>query len=207
MENGNLGSGLCSYLHRTWQLLQVDRNSLFFHHPSISILRLRCCPCPIIWGWQHQAMSNTGSPCKSVLWMNASQATLIDVSLYIFRPCLPRPSLLSSAGNWKVWGRFDTGRDCSWTYYLSRQKRRTDVVSSMPSFCSNEATGVPSLSLMPQIQRIMAWSLRWSRWRSRLFGPHVSLPWSRAMQTQASYTLPCTLGDWCVVVKDRQEFP
>ena len=53
-------------------------------YPSISIFRLRCCPCPILWGWQHQVpctMSNTSSPCIFVMWVNASQATLIDISL------------------------------------------------------------------------------------------------------------------------------
>ena len=37
-------------------------------HPTISILYL----CPILWGWQHQAMSNPGSPCISVYGINAS---------------------------------------------------------------------------------------------------------------------------------------
>ena len=42
-------------------------------HPSIHIhFRLRYCPCPILWGWQYQAMSNTCSPCISVYWVNAS---------------------------------------------------------------------------------------------------------------------------------------
>ena len=41
--------------------------------PSIHIhFRLRCCLCPILWGWQHKALSNTGSPCISVKWINAS---------------------------------------------------------------------------------------------------------------------------------------
>ena len=55
-------------------------------------------------------MSNTGSPCISVLCVHPSQATFIDISLHIFRSCLPRPSLLSSAGYRKVCDRFDTGR-------------------------------------------------------------------------------------------------
>ena len=75
-----------------------------------------------------------------------------DISLPTFRPCFPKHSLLSSAGKWKVCDRFDTG--------LSRRKRRTNVISSMPSFFSHEPEGVSSLSLMPQIQRIMAQSLR-----------------------------------------------
>ena len=32
-------------------------------NPAISIFRLRYCPCPILWVWQHQAMSNTSSTC------------------------------------------------------------------------------------------------------------------------------------------------
>ena len=35
-------------------------------HPFIFIyFILRCCLCPILCGWQHQGMSNTGSPCIS----------------------------------------------------------------------------------------------------------------------------------------------
>ena len=42
-------------------------------HSSIYIhFRLMCCLCPILWGWQHQAMSNTGSPCIPVEWVNTS---------------------------------------------------------------------------------------------------------------------------------------
>ena len=42
-------------------------------HPSIHIhFRLSCSPCPILWGWQHQAILHTGSPCISVKWVSAS---------------------------------------------------------------------------------------------------------------------------------------
>ena len=58
-------------------------------HPSISIFRVRCCPCPTLWGWQHQTMLNTGSPCISVWCVNAGWATLITISLHTFRPCIP----------------------------------------------------------------------------------------------------------------------
>ena len=51
-------------------------------------------------------MSNTSSLCISVKWVNASLATLIDISLDTFRPCLPGLSFLSSAGNLKVCDRF-----------------------------------------------------------------------------------------------------
>ena len=78
-------------------------------------------------------------------------------------------------------------------------QRTTDVMSSMPIFCSSESEGVSSLSLMPQIQQIMAWSLRQSRHSSGSFGPHIS--WSIAKQTQASYTLPHILGERCLEVR------
>ena len=65
-------------------------------HSSISIFRLRCRPCPILWCWQQQPMSNTGpapallgrenNASPPVLCVNASQATLIDISLHTFRP-------------------------------------------------------------------------------------------------------------------------
>ena len=54
--------------------------------------RLGCCPCPIQWGWQHQAMLNTCSPC---VYVSASQATFPEISLDILRPWLSRPSFPS----------------------------------------------------------------------------------------------------------------
>ena len=45
---------------------------------------------------------------------------------------------------------------CTWPYHLSRRQRRTDMMPSLSNFCSCEAEGVSSLSLMPQIQQIMA---------------------------------------------------
>ena len=78
--------------------------------------------------------------------------TVGQCQLQTFRPCFPKPSLLFSGGKWKFCDRFDTG--------LSRRKRRTDVISSVPSFCSCEPEGISFLSLTPQIQRIMAQSLR-----------------------------------------------
>ena len=79
-------------------------------------------------------------------------------------------------------------------------------MSLMPSFCSCEAEGVSSLSLMPQIQRIMARSLWLSRHSSDSFGPNVSLPWSIAERTQALYTLPRILGERCLVVRTGKSF-
>ena len=50
-------------------------------HPSIHIhFRLRCCLCPILWGWQHQTMWNTSSPSISVQWVKASQTGLGNYS-------------------------------------------------------------------------------------------------------------------------------
>ena len=138
-------------------------------------------------GWQQQATLNTDSPCISVQWVNASKATLTDIGLHTLRPCFPKPPLLSSAGKRKVCDRFDTG--------LSHRKRRTDVIFSMPSFCSHEPEGISSLSLMPQIQRIMAQSLRRCCCRSKLFG-----------QTQASYTLPHILGERYLAVRTDQSY-
>ena len=70
----------------------------------------------------------------------------------------------------------------------------------------SEAEGVSSLSLLPQIQRIMAWSLQWSCRSSGSFGPHVSLLWSIAEWTQATYTLPCIMGERCLEVRTGKNF-
>ena len=95
---------------------------------------------------------------------------------------------------------------CTWPYHLSRRLWRTDAISWMPSFCSNETEGVSSQFLTPQIQRIMARSLRRSRCSSVFFGPHVSLPCNMAEWTQASYTLPRILGERCLVVRTGKSF-
>ena len=60
--------------------------------------------------------------------------------------CLPRLCLYSSLPVWqRVW---------SCTYNLNHQQRRTDRKSSLPCSCSSEAKGLPSRSLVLQIQRI-----------------------------------------------------
>ena len=66
-----------------------------------------------------------------------------------------------------------------WTcpYYLSLRLRKTDIISSVWSFLYKWSRGCFVSVLVPQIQQIMAWSLRWSHCRSLVFGPHVSLPW------------------------------
>ena len=76
----------------------------------MAIFIFRCCTWPILSGWQHRAMRNISSLCIFVLCVNATQVTLIDISHHRFRPCLCRPSLLSSAENRQVCDRFDTGR-------------------------------------------------------------------------------------------------
>ena len=53
----------------------------------------------------------------------------------------------------KVCDRFDTGRGP--LYICIPSDRWTDVMSSMPSFSRSKGEGVSSLSLMPQIQRII----------------------------------------------------
>ena len=53
--------------------------------PSIHIhFRLGCCPCAILWGWQHKVMSNSDFPCISVLRVNNSQTMNTDISLHSF---------------------------------------------------------------------------------------------------------------------------
>ena len=51
---------------------------------------------------------------------------------------------------------------CTWPYHLSRRQQRRDVMCLVSSFCISEVEGVSSLSLMPQIQQIMAWWLQQS---------------------------------------------
>ena len=56
------------------------------------------------------------------------------------------------------------------------------------------------------MKRVMARSMRRSHCSSKLFGPRVSLPWSIAEQTQASYTLPCILRERCLGVRAGKNF-
>ena len=88
--------------------------------------------------------------------------------------------------------------NCTWPDHFSPWQWRTEVMSSMSSFCSNEAEYVSSLSLMPQIQWIMAQSLQWSCCSSGSSGVHIPLPWSTA---EATYTLPHIMGEKCLNVR------
>ena len=45
--------------------VKYSYSSASIPHASISICGLGCCPCPILWGWQRQAMSNTAVACSS----------------------------------------------------------------------------------------------------------------------------------------------
>ena len=74
-----------------------------------------------------------------------------------------------------AWSVTDLTQDrvrCTCPYHLSYRLRRTAVISAMPSFWSSEAEGVSSQSLVTQIQLIMNGSLRQSRCKSGVFGPH-----------------------------------
>ena len=95
---------------------------------------------------------------------------------------------------------------CTGPYHLICRQQRTGVIFMMPSFCCSESEGVLSLSLMPQIQQIMALSLQRSRHSPSSFGPHVLLPWSIANRMQASYTLLRILGEWCLEVRTGKSF-
>ena len=154
-------------------------------------------------------MSNTGCPCISVLCVNASHITLLDIifthsdHVFLGLPCF---SVQCRIRKFEI----DFIRDvasCTWPYHLRRRQQRTPVISSVPSFCSSEAEGVSSRPLMPQNQWIMARSLQRNHCSSLgLFGPQISLPWSLAERTQASYTLPYILGERCLVVRTSKNF-
>ena len=81
----------------------------FFHISCLSIYRLRCFPCPIMWGRLHQALPNTSSPRISVLRVNASLATNSECNIHTFRPRLCRPSLLSITRDHTIRNKHDTG--------------------------------------------------------------------------------------------------
>ena len=71
------------------------------------------------------------------------------ISVFTHSDCLLMPS---SARNRKVCNRLiQDAACCTWPCYLSRWSWNDDATSSMPSFCCNEAGGVSSLALVPQI--------------------------------------------------------
>ena len=117
----------------------------------------------------------------SVLWFNTSQATLVDLSPYTCRPCLHRPSRLSSATNRRVCDRFDTGHD---PQYMTIPSELPTVKDQCNIPNAEFLSGVTSLSLVSQIPRITVLSLWQSLCSSGLFGHHVSLMWSIIKWTQ-----------------------
>ena len=80
------------------------------HHHHHHLITLGCCPCPIQWGWQHQATLNTGSPSIFILWVNPIQAIITDINFNTSRPIFSMPFFPSGFGKWKIWDRFDTGQ-------------------------------------------------------------------------------------------------
>ena len=135
-------------------LLDLMKN----HHHIISIFRLGCCPCPIQWGWQHQAMPNSGSPSISVLCVNPQsghnhwyQSWHILDRAFLGLPFPLGPGSRRSETDLIL----DVAR-CTCRYHLSCPLWRTAVISLMPSFWSSGTDDVSTQSLVPQIQRIMA---------------------------------------------------
>ena len=98
------------------------------------------------WLSMHLCLVRQSQPCHTY-WHQSSR----------IRPCLSMPSLLSNAWKFVINLLQDVAR-CTWPYHLSYRQQMTDVISSMPNFCSRDAEGVSSLSLMPQMQRLMAWA-------------------------------------------------
>ena len=159
---------------------------------------------PILWVWQHQAILNTGSPCISGMRVNSSQATNTDIGLHTFRPYHFRPFSPSSPENQKVYERFDTGCgmlclsiQCDPTAKDCRDIRQVFVAVKLRVFC------------------IGLWCERSSgSWHSHCDGaaagrwglvPIFRYHGGRAKK-QALYTLPCILGESCLVVRAGKSF-
>ena len=146
-------------------------------------------------------MWNTYFLCTSDLRVNGSHVTNIDIRLHTFRPWLldlPRPkkpeigkivtNLMQDAAHWTC------------PYYLSLRLQKTDIISSVWSFCISEAEGASSRSLCPKSSR--SWH---DHYGEATAGHWCLVPMSRyhgmAERTQASYTLTHILSEWCLVVK------
>ena len=100
---GNASNHWCQKQHYNLQLsLQIRCECVFF---SVEIVKTNLnTPIWKAWGCASRAqrpLPNTGSPWISVLWVNARQVTITDINLHTFRPGHSRPSLFSSATNWK----------------------------------------------------------------------------------------------------------
>ena len=114
------------------------------HHIIISIFTLGCCPCPIQWGWQYQAMPNTGSPSISALLVNPGQATItVTVLTHLDHVFLDLPFPLGPGSGRSVTDLIQDVAHCTSTHHISRPLRKTAVISLMPSFwgCFNSVFG------------------------------------------------------------------
>ena len=98
---------LCiSHQEPTWLMRKKNHNNTYsqkiwippLHPPIHTHFRVRCCPCAILWCWQHQAMSCDSTPARPQLL-----TSIFTYSEHVFR-CLP------STGNRKVCDGFNTGR-------------------------------------------------------------------------------------------------
>ena len=132
-------------------------------------LRLGCCPRPILWVWQHQAMSDTGSPSLPCGSRAARPEILTSVFTHSDHVFLDLSDPLVPIIGRSVTDYMQNMERCTCQYHLNCRLWGTAVISSMPSFCSREAVGVFSWFLVPQIQQIM------SQCRSEVFGSHISL--------------------------------
>ena len=124
----NCPSGEC---HKT-SLMIV--NISFIHlsmHPSIPSInhihfRLRCCPCPILWGWQHQARCQTPAVHASLSAgsTTARPHSLTSVFTHSDHVLWGLPFFLVP-GIWKfVIDLIQDVAHCTWPYNLSRQQWR-----------------------------------------------------------------------------------
>ena len=99
--------------------------------------------------------------------------TCTDIILHTHGLCLSISFSPPSADNNLVCDKFGTGSGALCMSISSDPRlQRTAVISSMTSFWSSEAEDGSSRSLVPQIQRIMAWSLQQSHCMSKVFGLH-----------------------------------
>ena len=126
---------------------------------SMGVGSIRLCRTPAL----HASLSSGSMPA----WPH-SLASVFTHSDHVFRGLpfflVPRyRGVKISSHTWNLKNLLVLIQDvahCTWPYHLSCRQLRTDVISLMPSFCSSESECVLILSLMPQIQRIMAQSLR-----------------------------------------------
>ena len=154
--------------------------------------------------WRRTLALQAYLSCKSTPVRLQSLILRLTYSDHVFL-CLPLP-LGPGSGNY-VTDLIQDVAHCTWRpYHLSHLLWRTTVISLIPSFCSGETEMFNSIfGATDPVDHgvVIVWLSRWSRFRSNIFAPHVSLPWSIAEWTQAVCTLQHTLGERCLDV--RQE--